>query len=488
MNLFSNLLLLLLLFSSSSLWAINVKSVYISACKREVGVIVGVNNHDIHLLNVDGNVKTIPRHNVIFLADYPMDILPVRSSVDLSSIKQVQVYTRINNRIVPLVKGWPIGFSKEKISFLNKNGKEIVIDRRNIWEVQYSKISKPLRFKTSETNFNFIPPYSFRECVDRYNIKKSRDIYPQQVLANPVVIKRELDVLQAGHKQIERYNREQDFYPVPIIYHTETSIGIWHNIGSKHGSSEKRPNNFLPFIKDSYMADVFDYQHQFISGSHPMHFSVHEESQVQAYYNFKDSYFHFTAMIDPNLILIGKNYQWQESDFTEIDDRLNDTNYFEMGFDFGQLSFGMASNGLSLGVYDGNLFDHIQIPVSGLVAYYQNHLFKIEASFKSGSSNETSSNSVVSRGTELLVSRANIYFNFIRRFDLSYSLIHRKLKFNDLLNYSSQSLVNAFYLDYSFNDKYKLGGMISIEGQKISSYSDKDNLIPKMGLYMSLSF
>ena len=78
LNLFFKSLPLLLVFLALPSLAINVKSIYVSACKREVGVIVDVDDHNLKILSVDGDVKKIPRHNVIFLADYPMDKFPVK--------------------------------------------------------------------------------------------------------------------------------------------------------------------------------------------------------------------------------------------------------------------------------------------------------------------------------------------------------------------------------------------------------------------------
>ena len=388
-----------------------------------------------------------------------------------------------------MVSGWPIGFTKEKISFLNRNGQETVIDRKNIWSVEFLPSEDDVSFRQVKVSYKFIPPYTFRDCVDKGVPKNARKIYPQQVLADPVVIKRDLDDLQEGHEKIVEYKKEQDFYPVPIIYNTVTSIGLWQNFGSRHGASDKRPNNFLPFIKDSYMSDVFDYQHQFVTGSHPMPFSVHEESQVHAFYNFKDSYFHFSIMVDPNLILIGQNYTWQSKDFSEPTDRVNDSSYFEMGFDFGNFSFGLASNAVSLGAFDGVTFDKTALGVGGVVLYYQNHLFKVDASFKGGQTTQSASSIAPVTQTTVSVSRLNIHFQFFKDMDLSYSLINRELKYNNILNYTSTALVNAGYINYLINEKYTLGGMLSFESHNFNaSGTSSTKLFPKVGIYGSLSF
>ncbi|NJM09463.1 MAG: hypothetical protein HC883_00750 [Bdellovibrionaceae bacterium] len=67
-----------------------------------------------------------------------------------------------------------------------------------------------------------------------------------------------------------------------------------------------------------------------------MPFSIHEEAQVQSYYRMKADYFHFSGMVDPNLLLVGSRDKWSAADLKSEDVRANDSAFMEFGFDFGR--------------------------------------------------------------------------------------------------------------------------------------------------------
>ena len=76
-----------------------------------------------------------------------------------------------------LVEGWPVDYSDSKISFLLRDGNELVM-----------------------------------------------------FLNDPIVIKRELVRLKEGHEQILEYEQNQKFYPVPQVFENRTSLGLWFSL------------------------------------------------------------------------------------------------------------------------------------------------------------------------------------------------------------------------------------------------------------------
>ncbi len=502
LNLFSkikNSLLVLLMFMPIQLMALNVQSLYTSACKREVGIIINVGENNVRLLKTNGKVKQVARHNIIFLTEYPMDHFPSYSSVNLKGEDMVIFKTKIGTEIVTLANGWPIGFTQDKIAIINTQGKEVVVERERLWGVYGVKAPRNYKFVAplKKHKLSFVHPYTFKDCPLKGG-SGSRKIYPQQVLSSAIVIKRKLDEINFGLKRLKKYEKEQRFYSIPQIYKNSTSLGLWHNVGYRHGGSANRTNNFTPVLIDSYASDVFDYQHIFITGSSPLDSSVHEESQTVVHYHFKASYFQFGAMIDPNLILVGRNYDWTSNDFDDSQDNVNDTTSMRLGFDFGSFSLWTETNGASIGMFDGTNFRTDLLTLTGAGMTYQNHRVKLELWSKIAQGEEDSNSDLGDQEQfNLQVTRINFKWDYSEKFDLKYSLIQRQLDVKTRANllatstttYSSSSLTNAFYANYHYNYKYTFGGYVSIENVNMDfSNGSESKIYPKLGVMTSLSF
>ena len=498
MNLCSKLFLFLVVFLTSlEAFSLNLTAVYTSACKRELGIVVNVDDHVIQYLNLDGKVISLRPHQVIFLAHYPIDQLPISRTIDFSAVPALKVNTQDGTEIKGLVSGWPIGFTKDKISFLTPQGRETMINRRNMFSLKYLKINKT-KFKQSskKVHFSFVHPHVFRECpLEKVTTKRVTKVYPQQVLSDPIMIKREIDHLRAGYKHVKRYHREQDFYPVPEVYENATSLGIWQSFGSRYGSATHRSNNLTPVLTDSYSSDIFDYQHIFITGSAPIMFAMHEEPQTQAYYKFKSSYFHFSAMVDPSLMLVGRNYKWAIEDFEKDDDKLVSTGMIEMGFDFGKYTIDLyMGNSSHVGVFSQNslLEETFSLPMLGFS--YRSHNYVLQLLSGGGEYNADNPPSVPQEFIKMTGARANLSLYYWKFIDLTYSLILRNLTSESSnFKYDSQTMTHAGYASYKLFNRYNLGGYLSLESHTrkfgaTSLDSEESSNYIKAGAFISLSF
>lgn len=483
------------LFAGHLSHAINVNAIYTAACKREIGVVIRADRNRVKFLTIEGKVIDLPPYEVIYLANYPMDRFPLHGPTQLKGTDHYRVTTRIDRDLVTLVEGWPIGFTEEKISFLTTRGAETVIDRSSIWGVDLVATNNTPVFKNGQEPFDFVHPQSFRDCPS--DNPKGQKIYPQQILSEPVVIKREVDQLREGYERLEWYRHEQKFYPLPMVYQNKTSLGVWQNLGSRYGSKGKRSNNLTPFLVDEYSSDIFDYQHLIVTGSAPMPFAIHEESQTQFYYRFKASYFHFSVMVDPSLVLVGRNYKWQAGDFEGADDRLNDVAIVELGFDYGPFALHLyAGNSIQIGLSTGSDFEEATINVPRIGFSYTHHLFGIEFSGGSGSKNDSTNQG--SSSTDLSMFRLNATANLSDHWSGLYSLIQRKLDHKSSFTYSSQSLTNYFQLSYAISRRLSTGGYVSLERHTLDAQAStsapstsplsNEKLYTKGGAYISLSF
>ncbi|MCB0421053.1 MAG: hypothetical protein KDD61_08655, partial [Bdellovibrionales bacterium] len=322
--------------------------------------------------------------------------------------------------------------------------------------------------------------------------KRNLTIYPQQVLSNTIMIKRELDHLEDGYKKMQRYYREQDFYSLPEVYKNETTLGLWHTFGSRYGSSTRRTNNITPLLTDSYSSDIFDYQHLFSTGSGPMYYSMHEEPQTHLYYSFKASYFHFSAMADPSLILVGKKYEWAQPDFTREGALANPVSLLEMGFDVGHFSMDLYLVDIwQVGLLSGSqlIVETVGVPRLGMT--YNNHLNKFQVSIGQGEAiiNEAFGTNKAEKlkGSLLRVNYTSTHF---KQVEWTYSFITRSIDYESTnINYSSSSYTHAGYGTYIYKNRYRLGGFLSLESysQNLNSVDYDDNFI-KAGGFVSLSF
>lgn len=489
LNFFCKLILVAFIFvlPIRPAFAIHVNALYTSACKRNIGVILGFDNRDIHFLTLDGELKKIPPYNVIYWATYPIASFPLRGKVNLGTAYPIKITTK-TDRFVPLVEGWPIGFTKEKIAFMTSNGLETIIDRRSIWKVEVQNQFSAVEFSGvgSSREMDFVHPYIFRDCPS--NVKGAK-FYPQQVLVDPITIKRELDQLRSGHVQVERYVREQTFYSVPQLYFNKTHLGIWHNLGSRYGSGGKRTNNFTPILTNDYSSDVFDYQHRFSSGSAPLSFLIHEESQTHVAYQFKASYFHLRAMIDPSYILVGSNYLWQEYSFPTVEDRINDGSVFELGFDYGNVSLQLYMlDQVHVGVRMVDRFVSQTLPIQRIGMRYENFWFFSEMSYGKGRGDFRDQASL-----ELTALRLNLGTKYFAGYQVLYSLISRQFSANSTTDYKSSSLTNSVTLEKELGRRFTLFSQLSLEHFKKSfgpagQLIDETNLYPKAAFGGSLSF
>jgi hypothetical protein len=334
------LLVALLLLVTSRAHALNVMGVYRAACDRVMGVVVRVERRDVHLLDLSGHVVTVPRHEIVSLAYYPVASLPITNITLGPSLPLFRVKALQAGQIVDLVEGWPVDYSEEKISFLERAGKDLVINRDSIWSLELvPSNSAQATIRTDWDVLDYAHPQAAGFCAGAQTAEGRRQVFPQQFLNDEVVIKRELDRLQEGYDKVEKYSHDQLFYALPEVYRNETSLGLWLSMGSRHGANDRR-NNLTPLLTDELSFGPFGYQHIIMTGSAPNRLLIHEEPQTQVFYAFKAAYFHASVFFDPNLVLVGNKYSWRYSDFSARDanDRWVESFLIELGFDLGNFS------------------------------------------------------------------------------------------------------------------------------------------------------
>lgn len=480
-----------LMVSASRAHAINVHALYTASCQREIGIILDVSPRQIFLLTLRGEIVPVERFEVISYATYPLDVVPIQRVTNPGAVPLVKIKTFQYGELVELIRGWPVDFSKDKIAFLSLRGSERLIERRSIWSVEFERGLNSVDFEgLVKGEYDFVHPYAFSSCQpDVKTAKKVVKVFPQQLLSDPVAIKREMDRLIAGHLEVKAYESDQQFYPVPEVYGNETTLGLWLAAPSRYGASKNRQNNFTPFLTNEHSSGPFGFQSEFKTGAGPILMSLHEEPQTQIFYRMKADYFHFSGFVDPGLLLVGSKYRWSEPDLNDTDIRANDSALLEFGFDYGALSFEFHLGGATnVGARSKDLFNRETMAIPKLGLRYQAKTWTLNIFGGSGTGDKAT----------LGLFRANLEIapNKLRHF--AFSFIQRSLDYNGqdsetnaALQVESQSTTFAGYGYWRVKKRYWVGSMLAFENLSVSDNgrsADRHETIPKIGLLASLSF
>lgn len=525
----SLILLTILVWGSlrSALHAINISAVYSSACQRDIGVIIDVDDSKIRLLTLSGEIKSIDRYNIVYVASYPAGDNPIAQVKLTEEARLIVIKTVYNNEVVDLVKGWMIDSAEDQISFLTVNGTETVLDNDDIWDIELLPMEETIQFPVNGREpYRFVHPYPFMHCNN--NAKHSDDmnqIYPQHLLEDRLLIKKELDRLNEGYERLRGYSADKVFYPKPQVYGNNARLGFWGNIGSRYGASRLRKNNFVPVISSESSDGPFGFQRILVTGNALMPSGVHEEPQMQFYYRLKADYVHFAIMVDFNRFVIGESeYKWHKEDLQENDHRENDKLNIGGGFDYGNFAVDLSIwNSIQYGVRVGENFHDNSISLNKLGVSFENRSLKAE--FYSGfgedqkeepiplpdSANDWEKayidayNAHLAKQAEFsakyVIYRLNLTLFSISPYYPRYSLIYRALDFergpdlqgNGAFSYEGTSLTNALYVEYPLDDEISLSGYVSIELLEkkygVPDLSENSSQIfPKGGLNIALVF
>ena len=521
---------LVLLLFSSRLLAIQYSAVYTSACEREIGIILKVDDSKIFLLDLNGEIKQMRRFDIIYMAYYPVGQLNIPKIEVSEHINTTVIKTLYKNRVTFLLEGWMINFSDNKMSFLTTEGTETVIDKNVIWDISFKKHDRSIPFKNKdgEIPIRFVHPYPFAGCENEEK-EDLRQIFPQHLLEDPLLIKAELDRLHQGYEALEVNVREKVFYPEPQVFTNISTLSIWGSLNLRYGRSTTRNSSFVPAIRSELSEGLYKYQRVVVTGTAPMPYSVHEEPQTQFYYAMKSGYFHFSLMYDLSRLLVGDSrYKWQANDILEADNRQNEISHLGAGFDYGNFAIDYTSASINYGVrHDEDHFHSDSMNLNRGSIYYRHRLLDVELYFGTdGKKDEKEEKEIVTPDDASPEEEA--YFEYLRqqqalepevkkdylfyRFNLNlkdfetirpkYSLIFHRFNFKigennsgaGAFKYTGTSLTNALYLSSEF-EEYDLliTGFLSLEMTEnesgITEYTEQRKAnIAKAGISFGLVF
>jgi hypothetical protein len=486
----------------------------------------------------------------------PITVLPIR------------IETRQGRAWAELAHGWPINYGERKLSLLLPSGKDFSVDRNSIWELRFANFphgtfkgrappppvarpvdqpaSKPASQPSSQPSSRpAIQPSSQPASQPTSQPQKpppprtpvaprgqrfehpqtsgfcetpgdtaGRRIYPQQILNDRIVIRRELDRLMKGYEELLEDMGDQKFYPVPLIHKNRTSLGYWGSLLSRYGASESRSNNLTPLLTNTYSSGPFRYQHIIFTGNTPNRLLIYNESQTQIFYSFKAAYFHTSLLVDPNLALVGEKFFWRSEDLEdeELDDRISEYAVVELGFDIGPVAVQLQPVSMAqVAVKAGSIFDKheaVDLWRAGVLVRFPEWSVEAMGGYAEA---DGSYSGVDGRGDpngwgegrwRFGYARLNLqwrtpWWQITARLwtairQTSYELtLHRDMgAAAESHEYRSLSVSNAIQVTVPFLHRFEAGGHLVIETQS-RRYQDQGSelrVMPKLSLFAGMSF
>ncbi|MCP4754472.1 MAG: hypothetical protein GY866_26620 [Proteobacteria bacterium] len=515
---------------SGRLWAVQLSGIYFSGCEREIGIILEVDDTKVTVLNLEGEIKSIRRFDIIYMAQYPVGKVTIPKIEPGEGIGIVEIKTLYENKVVDLLEGWLTDTSANKMSFLTTEGKETVVDINDVWDIDFRDQENTIFFNGNEPakRFRFVHPYPFAACRADEEETQGLRISPHHLLGDPLLIKIELDRLQAGYEELHTYVKEKVFYPQPQVFGNISTLAIWTGHNLRYGSSTTRDSSFIPVVRSELSEGLYKFQRVIVTGTAPMPYSVHEEPQTQFYYGMKSGYFHFSFMFDLSRLLVGDDdYKWQRDDLNDIDDRQNEKMHLCGGFDWGNYAVEYAMAFVNYGVRYGDLFHSDDTNMNRVGLFYSHRLFKLALyyGFGTGENEEDEREYVASDNASQeekdyidylnqqlsLKADVSLLYRYYRlNVDLSsfmtlqpkYSLIYKNTTFEREPNtdgfgnfkYQGGALTNVVYLKYDLTEEdLFFEGFLSFETANnqsgITDYTDESrNNYIKGGVNIGLVF
>ena len=111
---------------------------------RENGVIISVDENKIQLLTLEGDIRNIPRFDIIYIAYYQIGNIRIPKNVAAKDSMVITIKTLYEGEVFDLVKGWMIDHSEDQFSFLSTTGTPTVVDTEDIWDIEITPLSQSI--------------------------------------------------------------------------------------------------------------------------------------------------------------------------------------------------------------------------------------------------------------------------------------------------------------------------------------------------------
>ena len=225
----------LLLLSASPARALELHSFLDDACHVNTGVLVRVDETQVHFITLDGAYASLPVESVAMVVIHKVMENPLaRMAID-EPLRALARHIRTGSDETGGFTGWPVAFYDQLVIFFDTEGRSHVLEPQDIRGVQ------PVRDLPAE-----IRPTVFAKVTLDFppelvlcNLPRAESgLRPSRVLGDRIKVDDHLAKLRERYNALDSFEERTHVYPRPLVFDPTTRLGLSYFSG-KRGSLVK---------------------------------------------------------------------------------------------------------------------------------------------------------------------------------------------------------------------------------------------------------
>ncbi|MCP4754471.1 MAG: hypothetical protein GY866_26615 [Proteobacteria bacterium] len=474
----------ILCLAPSKSFALEVYTLITNGCHPETGLIVGTDEDNAYLLNLDGKLAVVKRQEIDLVLVYYIHDNPIKS-LDLTSglqdlLREVQVDDNENTHFI----GWPIRFMENLIIFFDIDGKTHLVDVDKIKRFsQPGNIDFTVKETTNYKAANFGLGGNLPECQSGES-ETGKYANPTRMISDRIKVDKFFSVYNTGFALLKRFQRKTVFYAKPYLFEKATRLGIVYM-----DDARQELNFIIPFYFQWSSGSPYASQGVYSIGSKPLDLlplvepTLAFRSDVKSHF-FTGSFLGNALCLSAGSECIIKNRMAFTNFFSKIDDDTHAVypqfNYLALtGADFHEYSFSGGFYYPIYGILGNRIFREIpsrgSSPIVRFQRITQDSILKLIYS-----KTQTASNAPTDKEIKLI--KASELEEFATMSDAS------KLLIESLESFDLQTRYLRFDFSYDVNDELNIGfSEIFFQGNYVEKFAGEDYALDFSHVISSLS-
>ncbi|MGZ3721597.1 MAG: hypothetical protein ACXVA9_01620 [Bdellovibrionales bacterium] len=333
-------LLLLLALSSGRALALEVEGFLTHDCRRHTGLIVNVSDEAVEIINLQGNIESLPRPTIDTLYVFNVIENPIEAfNINEAALKRLKaVY--IENTSEPRTLAFPVRFIEDLVIFYSLTGQSHVHTLSDIYKMRPAgpsvlgrhspKSYKAMKFELYDQS---------AQCPGGAEATLST-IKPTRLLADKISISEYLHSFEHGYESLESFQERTYLYAKPYLYEKNSRLGLVFQ-----GAREEPGLNFPVYFQWS-TGEAYRFQSFSAIGMKRQEFIPNAEPVVSVRSDVKSHIFHGVFIGNVAGLPAGNPIFLDNGDTMKLDQTLTvqpSFNYLAMmGGDYGPYSLSVG--------------------------------------------------------------------------------------------------------------------------------------------------
>lgn len=245
--------------------AIEIYALYGKDCQSTVGAIVHVNESNVVVLDVTGNLQTLPINKVKLISRYDILENPFPSiggkPGDTALLEITSEASKTSFR------AYATNFVDGLVLFLDETGKIRVVEFDEIITISRPPKTQPTAQSLTAKPISLLPPPGRSQC------KAPQQASPRaatHVITDKLRIDSFWEQMRTGHRNLESLRERTLFYARPFLFDRKTRLGIVYEKSSRHdklGIGETVDAKSIPLYLDFGGGSAYRFQSNISLGS-----------------------------------------------------------------------------------------------------------------------------------------------------------------------------------------------------------------------------